>query len=218
MATINIPERVFQGFNIISELKNSEIDRIINFINSFSIEDELENLANKFNEILGSPKGGILLQTIMSYSELIDDDNSDYKDIAYNLAESYFELAKIEGKNGEKNNLNKNLYEILSNYQNIKLFINSRKSSAFNENNLTKSDFFTDIRLVFNKEISDKNRYGIILHKLYVEYQRNNEIKEFHLTLDLDDLKKLKEQIEKSILKDNLIRNDYKDDFKFIIL
>jgi len=215
MATISIPERVYPGFKIISELNNAEIDKVIEFVNSFNVGEDLETLANELNDLVGYSKGDLLLQTMLSFSRLIEYDEVNFQDIANNLTESYFELTGSKKTNNKR--LTGNLVKILSNYKNLKLYVKSRRNSLYNENNLGKSKIFTDIRLVFDDEIADKNRIGIILHKLYLEFERNSEVQELHLALDLNDLKKLKHQIEQSILKDELIRNDYKENLKFIL-
>lgn len=215
MATISIPERVYPGFKIISELNKTEIDNVVHFLNSFNVAEEVETLVNELNELVGHSKGGLLLQTMLSFSRLFEDDEVNFQDIANNLTESYFELTGSKKTNDKK--LTDNLVKILSNYKNLNVSIESRRNSLYNENNLGKSKIFTDIRLIFDDEIADKNRIGIILHKLYLEFERNSEFQELHLALNLNDLKKLKHQIEQSILKDELIRNDYKENLKFIL-
>lgn len=215
MATISIPERVYPGFKVISELNETEIDKVIQFLNSFNIIEDLETLANELNDLVGHSKGDLLLQTMLSFSRLFEYDEVNFQDIANNLTESYFELTGSNKSNNER--LTDNLVKIFSSYKNLKLYVKSRRNSMCNESNLEKSNIFTDIRLVFDDEIADKNRIGIILHKLYLEFERNSKVQELHLALDLNDLKKLKHQIEQSILKDELIRNDYKENLKFIL-
>ena len=215
MVTISIPERVYPGLRIISELDNEEINKVIKFLNSFHIGEELQTLADKLNDLVGEDKGDYLLQAILSFSRLIEYDEVNLEDVANNLTTSYFELTNTKSTKAKAKTLSDNLNKILSNYNNLKLSIKSRRNSLYNENNLATSKLFTDIRLVFDEELSDRSRIGIILHKLYLEYQRNGETQEFHLTMDLKDLKKLKSQIEESILKDELIREDYSDNFKF---
>lgn len=217
MATITIPEKVYPGFKIISELKKSEIDNVIDFLNSFNVGENLENLADELNDLIGHSKGDLLLQTILSFSRLIDYDEVNYQDVAKNLTQSYFELSESKTSKTKSDKLTENLIKILSNYKNLSLSIKSRRNSLYNENNFGKSKLFTDIRVVFDDEINNKNRIGIILHKLYLEYQRNSDIQELHLTLDLKDLQKLKQQIEQAILKDELLRKDYKENINFIL-
>jgi len=217
MATISIPEKVYPGLRIISELDDIEINKVIQFLNSLNVGENLETLAKELNDIVGEDKADFLFQAILSFSRLIEYDEVNLQDVANNLTFSYFELTNIKSTKPKTKKFTDNLVKILSNYSNLKLSINSRKNSLYNENNLGKSKMLTDIRLVFDDELDNKNRIGIILHKLYLEYQRNGEIQELHLTMDMKDLKKLKNQIEKSILKDELIRNDYKENLSFIL-
>ena len=217
MATISIPERVYPGLRIISELDDKEINKVIKFLNSFHIGEDLQTLADELNDLVGEDRGDYLMQAILSFSRLIEYDEVNLEDVANNLTTSYFELTNTKSTKPKAKRLTDNLIKILSNYKNLKLSIKSRRNSMYNENNLDKSKLFTDIRLVFDEELNDKNRIGIILHKLYLQYERNGETQEFHLTMDLKDLKKLKSQIEESILKDELIREDYSENLNFIL-
>jgi hypothetical protein len=217
MATISIPEKVYPGLRIISELDDIEINKVIQFLNSLNVGENIETFANELNDLVGEDKGDFLLQAILSFSRLIEYDEVNLQDVANNLTFSYFELTNIKSTKLKAKKLTDNLIKIFSNYSSLKLSINSRRNSLYNENNLGKSKMLTDVRLVFDDELNNKKRIGIILHKLYLEYQRNGEIQELHLTMDMKDLKKLKNQIEESILKDELIRNDYKENLNFIL-
>ena len=56
----------------------------------------------------------------------------------------------------------------------------------------------------------------MILHKLTLEYQSNSEFKEIQLTLDLQDLNKLKNVIEKALSNEETIKADYSKNFEFL--
>ncbi len=216
MATISIPERVYPGFMIISELDNSQLNKIVDYLSTMVIGEQFDIVAQNFNIILNNNNGSDLLKTIISFSKLVDPEDVNYQDISNNLSESFIELSGIEKNLKFKENLSSNLLKILTNYNALKNTIKSRELASENENNFGDFKLLTDIRLIFNDEIENKNRCAVILHKLTIEYQKDMDIKELHLTLDLTDLSKLKSEIEKAILKDQIIREDYKENLNFI--
>ena len=216
MATISIPERVYPGFMIISELDNSQLNKIVDYLNTMVIGEQFDIVAENFNIILNNSNGSDLLKTIISFSKLVDPEDVNYQDISNNLAESFIELSGIEKNLKFKENLSSNLFKILTSYNSLKNTIKLRELASENENNFGDFKLLTDIRLIFNDEIENKNRSAVILHKLTIEYQKDMDIKELHLTLDLSDLNKLKSEIEKAILKDQIIREDYKENLNFI--
>lgn len=216
MATISIPERVYPGFEIISQLKDKQLDLIIDYLNSMDVGEQFDIVADNFSKILNNSNGADLLKTIVSFSKLVDPEDVNYQDISNNLADSFIEQSGIKHSLAFKNKLKSNLLNILTNYSSLKNTIKSRELASENENNFGDFKLLTDIRLIFNEEIEDKDRIGVILHKLTIEYQNNMDVKELHLTLDLSDLNKLKSEIEKAILKDQIIRTDYKDNLKFL--
>lgn len=217
MATINIPEKVYPGFKILHELSENKIKQIIDYLKSLDVDSTFDDVADKISTILDSKSGNIFLRTLLSFSSLLDEEDVDIQDLANNLTESYIEQAEVKIQPKVKNKLSSNLYKIFLNYGSLKLIRESRELSIDNENNLQNFKLITDIRIVFNEDINDKkNRVGIILHKILFDYEKNMDYKELHLTLSLDDLKKLKLEIDKAILKDQVIRDEFKSTIKII--
>ena len=72
--------------------------------------------------------------------------------------------------------------------------------------------------MVFNDEVNDIDRYGLIIHRLKIEYLTNSERKKNFYALDREDLVKLKEDLERAIEKEDLMRKDYGNEIKFIDL
>lgn len=215
MATISIPERVYPGFKIISELDDNQINSLVDYFSKMPVGKDYEEVEQDICQVINITNGEQLLKTIVSFSKLVDVDDVNYEDVSNNLTDSFIELKGAKPSKRVIENLRSNLLKILSNYKNLKYTIKTRELASENENNFGDFKLLTDIRLIFNDEIEDKNRYAVILHKLSIEFQKNLEIQELQLTVDLDDLKKLRTEIDKAILKDQVIRDDFKDSLNF---
>lgn len=216
MSKISIPSPVLPGFKIISNLTEIQISSITDYLSEISIGIKFDEIAQHFTNFIDEESAYQLVQTILSFSELLESKDTDTNSIATNLANSYKEISGIEITKETVELLKVNLLKILNSYKNLRIISKSKSLSYDNENIFNNCKIITDIRLVFNDQIEDKNRAAIILQKLHIEYQKNGESKEIYLTLDTNDLQKLKIQIDEAIEKEQIIIEDYKEVINFI--
>jgi hypothetical protein len=213
MAKISIPEEVKEGFIIISEMKKNDLDSLVNILKNINSGEKLNDIEERLVEFFGK-KSRILLQTILSFRSLLDNEDSTVEEVAKNLSESF--LLENEDLIVEASVFEENLVIILSNFGSLKKNINSRRSVFDNESVLSSTKLITDLRIIFEDDLSSKDRDAVIIHKLHVEYQNNFSDKELYLTLDLEDLNKLKSEIDRAIEKDQVIREDYKNNLNIL--
>jgi len=70
------------------------------------------------------------------------------------------------------------------------------------EHSWRESRILTDIRPVFDPENPDASPRGtVILHTLKISYRADNIVKEFFVALDVDDVRQLREQLERADAK-----------------
>ncbi len=213
MAKISIPDEVREGFALISEMKTSDVNTLAEILSGIDAGEKMDDVLERLSEVFES-KSRILLQTIVSFSGLLEKDDATASEVAENLTESFFENSKKSNESIEV--LQNNLNIILSNVGSLLKNINSRRSTFDNESILRSSKLITDLRILFQDDLSDKNRDAIILHKLHVQYEHNFNDKELYFTLDVKDLNRLKSEIEKAIEKDQIIREDYKNNLNIL--
>ena len=216
MAIIGIPNQVFPGIKLISKFSDSQIQILVKYLNELPIDKRFETVEGDLNKLLEIKNGDNLLQAILSFSNLIEKENDENEEVAINLAVSYIELSGDKLNEKDREILISNLFLVLNNFSSINAILNSRRAYSENENNLRETNLITDLRLIFKDDVDDKNRAAIVLHKLHLEYRKDGFNTDLYLTLDLNDLNNLKVQIEKAILKDQIIREDYKEILKFI--
>lgn len=215
MARIGIPRPVFPGIKIISELNQEDMQKLTGYISNLPIEIEFETVVQELDSLL-KVSGHRLLQTILSFKDLVNNFDENSRVIAENLVESFIEYSKEDLDSEKKKTLENNLYQILSNFDSVNDIMDAREITTSNENNFSDGSVITDLRLIFKENSEEKNRATAILHKLHIEYNNGTNLKELYLTLDIKDLNKLKVQIEKAIQKDQIIREDYKDVLNFL--
>lgn len=205
MATIKIPELVFPGFKIISELNDTQIQELVNYQNKIEIGQFYGDIAKDLGQLLNI-NGDFLWETIVSFISLATV-TEDRAILAKNLAESYKEISRSGLNTKETNRLKENLIKILSNFDRVLVNATARDYKLENSNNLREFKFLTDIRFLVAEVDNEKKKYGIVLHKLYLEYQNSEPLMELHLHLRIEQLKELRDEIEKAILRDEDLRS-----------
>lgn len=217
MMAINIPNRVLPGFEVLVNLSNDEFEKILDYLKNIEIKDKFDTISSDINELSGNNNGFELFKTILSFSELVEkndnDSNVNIEEIAVGLTTSF---SNIKGEFSKNDLLQIRLEKILKGYDKIQNCIYIKEITSSNENNYIESKIITDIRPIINENFHSKKRYSMILHKLVLEYQSNSDLNEIQLTLDLKDLKKLKNIIEKAINNEEIIKTEYSKTFHFL--
>lgn len=215
MAKIMVPEQVFPGFKIITELNDSQLNSLTNYLSNLNIGRFYGDIAGDLSDLL-NVDGDDLLRTMLSFTELLLGEEIDVAILSKNLAESYKEFSRVSMNTKETNRLKANLLLILSNFERIQLTDKVREYKVENSNNFRDFKLLTDIRFMQTDE-SDKNeKYGIILHKFYIEYQNTVPRNELHLHVRIEDLIELKAEIDKAIERDKMLRESFSGDIKLI--
>lgn len=111
-----------------------------------------------------------------------------------------------------------NLVIILNGIQNLSATFKAFGLQSENSRTFRECRVVTDIRLLFNDDITSKERKAMLVHRLKVKTEENNREKEYFFSMDTTDLRKLKEQLERAEEKDRLIREQYGDAISFITI
>ena len=154
--------------------------------------------------------------TIFSLGNILNTLELPIEEFASELTNSYSDIKELKLNVHDKKHLENRVLLVLKNIGSLKLTFKALSLLRENNQNLTESHIITDIRLVFQEQIENRERHAVIIHKLKLEFRKDNENKEFFLALDNNDLVKLKRQIERALEKEELIKQDYQNTISFI--
>ncbi|THU34211.1 hypothetical protein FAM09_24645 [Niastella caeni] len=140
------------------------------------------------------------------------------EELAEAIKESFIAQKGDILKDEEKDRLYGNLVFLLKSVLKLQMTFKAFSLASERESVYRDARIVTDIRPLFNENLSDKGRYGLVTHQLKLTTEENDESVDYFFGLSLSDLKKLKEQIERAIDKENLIRDNYKDQISFITI
>ena len=213
MPTVDIPKEAVQGFNSIGKLSPENINAIIRFLEEIKVSYDINEILNKFHEFLKTElkldNSVHIVRTIIGFVSLLQKDS--YSNISKDLVDSYKELYVPNLTDHEYGSLSKNLELILKSSSNLCTSIKSQELLIENSRIFRGSRIISDIRLIFEKELIGINRKGVLFHNLHITYRRDGKNKNFFVSLDFKDLTTLRDQLNRAIEKDKIIRNDYKN-------
>lgn len=215
MAKYRIPEQFISGFKELSSLKKDLTYKISDILKKLDIGDGPETLAKKLSDIKDLSKLDLSLIsfTIFSLISLAQKENIEH--LVNDLTQAY-SLKNKEAKKDKITNLKNNLITILNSIDKINLTFKAIELQSEYDKIFTDCRVISDIRLIFLDKLDESPKQALVIHNLKVEYQQDEKIKESFFTLDLDDLMKLKEQIERAIEKEKIIKGKINQEINFI--
>lgn len=210
MAKIGIPKTVVEGFIGISRLDGQQVDRFSEFLKTLPVGTKFEEIENFLtNEQAYNPQE--IVKTIVSFGDLLEGKDVDYKDLSKDLANSVIKDYSDQLERAEEEKLSSNLYKIFESSANLKLTLKAYNLVMENDNLLVSSKINTDIRLIFHDDITDGGRNGVIMHKLHLVISNDGKRNSVYITMDNSDLKRMKDILDRALSKEGLIKEDYKD-------
>lgn len=216
MSQISIPEKLYPGFDLLSNMKESTLNDLIEHLKNINVGIKFDDLAIELQKLFSAKESNLLVLTLISFAELFENNDRNFSELSKDLASSYVEVSTIELGSKTQTVLENNLLQIFNNANKLILTLKARGLAIENENTLIGFKMLTDIRPVFNLQVEENNRTAIIIHKIHLEYQKDSENNSIFISLDSDDLKTLLKTIERAVKKDQIVREDYKSTFKFL--
>lgn len=219
MADIQIPKAFIAGFELLAKLNTKKAQEIANFLQQVPLGTGNKTFDTLFANAFPDLAPNILAPTIFSLSAF---QGTEFEKVpAHEMADAIAEAFKVHAPDAGDDllgNLKNNVLEIFVNLGGM--FKSYKAFRLLGDNNKTfiEAKVVTDVRLVFDEEINNEAKDALIVHSLKITAEENNEKKEYYFSLDTNDLKKLKDTIERAEQKDKQIREQYANAISFITI
>jgi len=217
MATYSIPKDFIEGFDGIINMPEEDFQTLVSLIGELQIGepfgDFLDKSADKFS--VTSPKEvQVIVQSLVSIVGIFENANGDIDEFTSDFSRSYL-ISKENATETQKSILKNRLSSVLDKFSNLSITVKGQDLLTDNQRNFREGRVITDIRLMFDNNLSSPNTNALIVHNLKIQYQEDRKTKEFFVALDLSDLKKLKSIVDRAIEKDRIIKETQKN-FSFL--
>jgi hypothetical protein len=218
MVKIQIPKQFLSGFTELYKIDGNEFQSLIDTLRSIPVGLGPNTFIKTLKSKLAYHWTGSVAMTIFSLGNLLESQDLTIEELAQELTSSYSDSLNISLSEEDRKVYSERNRELLKNLGSLKLSIKALNLLTENDQNFIESHIVTDIRLVFQEELNQRDRKAVILHQLKLDYRKDGETKQFFIALDINDLKKLKKQIDRAFEKEKLIKKDYSDPISFIDL
>lgn len=209
MAKYQIPENHIEGFEALSKLSFDQVKHLSSILCELPVGTGPKNFQEKL--VAKAPFKGtrIIANVLFSLGGLLTSEEESIGQLAKDLTSSYNESRHEALSKVEETELEEKLKTIFSDCKNLKLTFKALTLQGDNDQIYRDARILSDIRLVFDENIEESNRNAVIIHRLKIEYTQGSDRKVFYTSLDALDLKKLKEQVERALEKEKLIKSSY---------
>lgn len=220
MAKYRIPEDYISAFEMLSNYNTETVSILARELEEVRIganpDEIVENLINKEKVNLPESELRVIIGAIFSSYGLIDREGSiTIENMISDLVESFLEI-----KNDANSyvNLKPNLDQLIRKNSRLDLTYKTFQLISDYDKIYINSKIISDIRIVFNDNLKNNNQEAVIIHQFKIEYHERGEVKNSFFALDINDLKKLKEHINRAIEKEKLIKDNIYGNLSFISL
>ncbi|WP_293785742.1 hypothetical protein [uncultured Pedobacter sp.] len=215
MARYHIPARFRSGFNSLIELDNASLELLTNRLSNFPIGGGHYSLVDFLHDL---PIANIdeIASTIYSFGNILIDRSKNIEDIANGLVKSYLADEDNNANPDKENHYITILVSIFISAVNVKISYKAMTLATDVPNIFRESNIICDIRMVFADDISDARRNAIISQQIKLVYSENGEEKVLYVNADRQDLESLRDQIDRAISKEKILKNDYSEVFNII--
>ncbi len=203
--SLRIPPSHYAGLSKLLHLEKRSVSMLIEVLKEKTPTLSRERFTSDIVQLTAFKKNDVddMLNVLLGlYSVRLDADISTH-DFVESLCKA-MEFTKnkdLQPANGEWGVFKDNLQAILGFDQSLGIISKAQDLLSHQKNIFQDARVFTDIRPVFGEDPNEPLIGGLIVHQLQINYLQDGETKEFFIALDIDDLSKLRNVLNRAEAK-----------------
>jgi hypothetical protein len=209
MAKYGIPKEVQPGLSRLMKLDQDQLKSLCKILENAKVGEGVGALSeSKKDTTAGLSENELrsILVALFSMVNIFYGSKNDIETFVNDFVNSYEEVINPDDKKSLES-LKVKLTAVLPFFGQLRLTIKSIDLLTENLNNFLECRSISDVRLVLDDDLSKKSEYAVIVHQLRIKYGAQAGRQDFFVTLDINDLKKLQETVQRAIDKDTALRN-----------
>jgi hypothetical protein len=218
---LRIPSEHLQAFKVLISLSPDQVNQLASFVEQLPLGIGPTSYGNAFFETFGQseiPALVSLANMLYSFGALLaeDDNRTSIEGLVEAVVLSFQRLEEEERSEEEIETLKIYITGLFEHMQGLKTTFKSFYLMSANERVYRESRICTDVRLLFQDDITDTRRQGLVTHQLKLNVEEDGAQSDYYFSLSGADLIKLKDQVERALEKERLIKQDYEATVDFI--
>lgn len=206
MAALEIPKRYISGFQLLIELDDDKMKRLIGAMSSPDVKPTLrtrnlaEQIAAKLTDIKPDDVRRIVT-TIRSLYYLLNHREELADKLVPDIIEGIEDSQDLNKENWQKDKFANYLTQILNIDGTLTVIAKAWGVLTDHEHIFCNARILTDIRPVFGSDVDVSPDSVVTVHMLKIGYHEGAEHKEFFVALDKSDLRELREILDREAKK-----------------
>jgi hypothetical protein len=213
MPSLHIPDEYKEGFNSLGTLDHENFAKLIRLLDeagpAMSSSTLIANVSAKFDEVV-KHKIISILEAVTELDEYRSSDDLEVEDI---IQQSYSAILDLDAVKSEEDaqRICERLKQLINVNGSIAVTSKTFDLKTDYEKIFLHSRIISDARPVFGKDCSEKPKGILINHILKIIYRDIEGNKEIYLSLDMDDIVQMVEQINRAVDKSNSLEKMFRD-------
>jgi hypothetical protein len=205
-----IPSKYIEPIKLLINISDDSINQLCDSfseIDTWTKSDDLASLLHpkiKSEDINESSLSDII-DLLLSLLRTADENDISLDQLINSVSESVIEL-DVFSELEKKESLQPKLFKLIESSGSLKFIAKSYGLTTEYEHVFLRSRVLTDIRPVFDDDLSNGLVSAAIVHTLKIDYVEGGDQKSFYIALDNDDVQQLQIQINRATEKNNEIQ------------
>ncbi len=213
MSSLYIPDEYKEGFTSLGTLDHENFAKLIRLLNeagpATSSSTLIANVSAKFDEAVKNHIVSIL-EAVTELDEYRSSGDLDVEDIIEQSYKAILELETVK-TDEDAQQIYERLKQLINADSNIAITSKISDLKADYEKIFLHSRIVNDVRPIFGEDCSKNPKGMLITHNLKIAYRDIEGFKEIYLSLDMNDVLQIFEQINRTIYKSNSLEKMFRD-------
>ena len=216
MPRYTIPEQFKAGFVRLANLNEQEVQNIALLLKGMPVGEGPQKFHERLTTNINVEGSASIASSLYSIGALLTKEKAD-ENLVLELVEAFKVSTQLDSEK-EIENLKISLLILLPYFKNLKTTFKAFNVIFDNERIFEETRIITDIRLVFNDDISNSERMALISHQLKVHFRENDSERDMYFSLNTSDLLEIRACIDRALEKEHEIIKDYTGNLTFITI
>ena len=202
MATLQVPEQYYPGFEILVTLNDDEVAKLIEALEKVTPTLMPSTLASQITahvRRLGTEDAKNVITAILSIYNLLDRQSMTADEVSAEIGKAIAEEQEIpKPANWQVDKFTATLNRYLNIGGHLSIVAKAAGVMLAHDRIFGAAKVLSDIRPVFGSGAVEKPTAAVIVHTLRLSYHENDQHKEFFVTLDTQDVRTLRKILDRA--------------------
>ncbi len=220
MTDFRIPRARVPGLKILLKMPEESLisfeKAVKNIPKGLHTMEIVDRLAEK--EVLEKDEADELIGVLSDLYNILSEEQTGLDELVDGIGDALIESGddSLKPTDGDWDKFKGHLKILLSLESSLGISFKASRLLAQNEKTYVEAKIYSDIRPAFHLDVESGFDIAVIIHNLQIEFHKGRTHEEIQIALDCEDIRELKELIDRAEDKEIAIRRQLKDSILFL--